>query len=313
MDPVSMLSMTYGTSLLPRSGASSANAIGIPLVRHAWIQEKTPALSKAIEVLPGIMDPPNAREKAACKLLRRSLGSLREAVDLDKLGSAPLLDELAQLLAGFERVRKRTPEKLQDKSATVEQPAQLLSLPPPQAEPAAEPGAEPGAEPSAEPGAEPGMESEETPLLRHDQNFEAAETFQGPRPGFVFKRGDLGLGYYHDEAPAVENEAESSKQAPIPESSELLVSLLECIPAFRLDIPHTVLSQLVHLSEYPSFFTSGIQEKQFEVSLEALVGQIITGWSAEPATHCKDFSVVGLGCSIDITHDDCAVVWAILA
>lgn len=37
-------------------------------------------------------------------------------------------------------------------------------------------------------------------------NFKPASNFQGKRPGFVFKLGDLGLGYYYDPVQGVAQE-----------------------------------------------------------------------------------------------------------
>merc|ERR1712226_1692008 len=35
-----------------------------------------------------------------------------------------------------------------------------------------------------------------------DESFQASETYQGSREGYVYKRGDMGLGYYREDRAA---------------------------------------------------------------------------------------------------------------
>merc|ERR1712039_1042545 len=86
--------------------------------------------------------------------------------------------------------------------------------------------------------------------------------------------------------------------------------LVECIPAFRLGLPHRASTEIVYLREFPSFFTCGVQEKSFEVSSAELGKRLAEAY--QPLVS-EEASVLGVGCAIDIGHDDKAVVCVIVA
>jgi hypothetical protein len=54
--------------------------------------------------------------------------------------------------------------------------------------------------------------------------------------------------------------------------------LLDCVPCFRLGLPHATLMEIIGIREFPSFFTLGLREKPFEVSLKALSEHIVAEW-----------------------------------
>jgi len=93
--------------------------------------------------------------------------------------------------------------------------------------------------------------------------------------------------------------------------------LLEGVPAFRLGLTCSVLSEVLNLREFPSFFTAELREKQFEVSVQALCGAVVDRWVKRPqaitALLNSATRMLGIGCSLDISNDDKAIIYVILA
>eukprot|EP00928_Gymnodinium_smaydae_P013247 TRINITY_DN14850_c0_g1_i1.p1 TRINITY_DN14850_c0_g1~~TRINITY_DN14850_c0_g1_i1.p1 ORF type:complete len:396 (+),score=61.79 TRINITY_DN14850_c0_g1_i1:142-1188(+) len=245
LTPALLLSSTNNTTLLPRSGPVAANSIGGTLLQQSWLALHAPDLAAAIKENPALLEGAGGREKAAKTQLRRELCTLREAAGLqDRLVCAPLLEELAQLLAGFHLLRRRHQSKV-DAENTYDVPPAVQD-----------------AEKSAEP---------------------AVVTDRASRLGV--------------------------------DTAELLDILLPCIPAFRLKPPIALLTDLVFLRDYPSFFTSGMSEKQFSTALESLAVEVASTWTSKGNAEAlrSDWSVLGLGCFSDITHDDGMLVLGIFA
>eukprot|EP00929_Paragymnodinium_shiwhaense_P044287 TRINITY_DN22724_c0_g1_i1.p1 TRINITY_DN22724_c0_g1~~TRINITY_DN22724_c0_g1_i1.p1 ORF type:complete len:445 (-),score=104.87 TRINITY_DN22724_c0_g1_i1:71-1405(-) len=294
------LAVNARTRLLS-SGANTSSA-GFTLVTQAWLERTTPTLKDAIASMPKLVDPPNVREKAAIRLLRRELATRRESMGCRRPHFVAAFDEIAQLGAGFERLCRRAPQKIR--------PA------------ATDGGAKPGPYPAVgavAADAAPGQAAGAAPAALQDgeADFEACSEDKGPRPGWRFSYGHLGLGYYRqkdgeaDAGAANASEAEAS-DVRADEARTLLPKLLQCVPACRTGMRYAVLSELIRLAEFPSFFTVGLAEKNFEVSIEALVQRVSDTWSKAPEFQAEAWTALGVGCSVDITHDDCALLWVIL-
>merc|ERR1711920_271578 len=87
--------------------------------------------------------------------------------------------------------------------------------------------------------------------------------------------------------------------------------LLSFLPIFRLGLEHTVLCDVVHLREAPSFFTADMHEKQFSVSLASVTERVLSTWRSDPAAASAilrgECCLLGVGCSLDISRDDKAI------
>lgn len=88
--------------------------------------------------------------------------------------------------------------------------------------------------------------------------------------------------------------------------------LLRCLPAFRLGVTAETLSHILRLSEAPAFFTMSHKEKAFEVSVQSIADTIVAEWLKQPDSPLLRASCVGLGCAMDIDHDDKGIVIAIV-
>ncbi|CAE7232950.1 unnamed protein product [Symbiodinium pilosum] len=88
--------------------------------------------------------------------------------------------------------------------------------------------------------------------------------------------------------------------------------LLRCLPAFRLGVSGDCLTHIIRLTEAPAFFTMSHKEKAFEVSVQSIADNIIAEWLRQPdcAIMRTDASCLGLGCAVDIDHDDKGIVFA---
>lgn len=84
-------------------------------------------------------------------------------------------------------------------------------------------------------------------LLESNSSFEAADTFAGARPGMVFKKGALGVGYYKDEATASCSSSSSArcaeelacrKEASVPDSRKEAIASSE-LTAGKENYPDT--------------------------------------------------------------------------
>jgi len=100
-------------------------------------------------------------------------------------------------------------------------------------------------------------------------------------------------------------------------AEELIVpALLECVPAFRLGLPHGSVSEILRLSEVPAFFTMEQREKAFQVSVDAFSERVVASWCAKPALAQQllrtEASAIGIGCALDIGHDDKAVIYVVI-
>lgn len=253
--------LKHGSSLLPRSAAASVGSIGSPLLQAPWLDQHVPRLGAAIRDFPWVVDAPGARGKALVRALRQDLWAVREAAGCPRLRSAPLLEELAQLMAGFELVRRGA-----DSRPTVDKIGKRPTV-------------------------------EAPPLELAQEAVVPVEVFTGESQE---------RGWFETTAKAAEAAAAVDARAE-------LVIVLRCIPAFRLGLPFALLQERVHLREFPSFFTAGVQEKQFETSVAAIVGLVSSSWSASTEISREGRSAIGMGCQIDRNLDDTAVVWAIIA
>eukprot|EP00927_Polykrikos_kofoidii_P039251 TRINITY_DN33679_c0_g1_i1.p1 TRINITY_DN33679_c0_g1~~TRINITY_DN33679_c0_g1_i1.p1 ORF type:complete len:449 (-),score=84.48 TRINITY_DN33679_c0_g1_i1:93-1439(-) len=300
--PTAVLATTNNTSLLPRSGAASANSLGSALLQQAWLEENAPDLAAMLTSTPRLADMPNMREKAACKQLRRELTTVRERSGSQALQGARLLDEMAQLLAGFDRIQRRSNDECRQKDDLSPSSSRGPVGDQPQ-------------EPvfidnlgNVKRGAEEGKQA---PSSTREKGGDAntAAICDSTASTTAEVAGTVSDDTCHAAVRSTEaNGAERVKA----DARETLETLLRCIPAFRLGPPHGALSEVVHLREYPSFFTAGMNEKQFFTALEALAQRVITSWTENPQVMGNEWSVLGVGCSIDITHDDCMNVFAIL-
>ena len=56
-------------------------------------------------------------------------------------------------------------------------------------------------------------DNDDIPIMNNDENvkFEASDTFQGDRPGFIFKTGSQGTGYYED----INSQVDSDSTDPV--------------------------------------------------------------------------------------------------
>lgn len=101
------------------------------------------------------------------------------------------------------------------------------------------------------------------------------------------------------------------------EAGDVVAVLLGYVPAFRLGIEFQTMSDIARLSEAPSFFTAGVREKNFEVSLASLAHHFIQSWlkqaDYQQALKSPSFSSIGIGCSINIGNDDKAIVFVLIA
>jgi len=88
--------------------------------------------------------------------------------------------------------------------------------------------------------------------------------------------------------------------------------LLRCLPAFRLGVTAETLSHILRLSEAPAFFTMSHKEKAFEVSVQSIADTIVAEWLRQPDSPLLRASCIGLGCAMDIDHDDKGIVIAIV-
>jgi len=208
--------------------------------------------------------------------------------DAAKLVASQTLGEVAQFVASAALVDLRKPGILNDLPAAGTEVAAVAE--PEEEEAAAEAPAEAKSlEPDGEPGAEASVEG----------NVEATES---------------AVAIHEDNASI--SRLVSAKLTGAGAAGRVIPVILGCVPAFRLGLTHASLNELVGMREAPAFFTSGLREKQFEVSLAALSTQIVEEWLKQPSRAAPLLSpetcAIGVGCSLDVRDDDKAIIFAIL-
>lgn len=96
----------------------------------------------------------------------------------------------------------------------------------------------------------------------------------------------------------------------------VLNTVAESIPVVRLGLPYATFESSLHLRQFPSFFTSGIESKEYQVSLRACVDEFLQSWLKDAGSSAALLSGevlgVGVACALDIKDDDKACVGLVL-
>lgn len=100
-------------------------------------------------------------------------------------------------------------------------------------------------------------------------------------------------------------------------AGQLVPALLSCVPMFRLGLPHGTLSHILDMREMPGFFTAGVRDKLFEISLSSFSEVVLTTWLSNATTSAlllwPEIHTIGVSCAFDVEDDDKAIIFAIFA
>lgn len=289
-----ILNLSYGNVLLLErreravggSGTTTqtASTVSGSLVKRAWLQDRLPKLTDAMEEFHNLFEP-GAREKALSKAIVRCMIEVRASQctpEAARLTTSNVLMEVAQLAASAALVNLRRPDILYLKASLVE--AVITE-----------------AEPDCEPGVQETLTSEIQRTAEEPSRDNATTSVLAQVPLTVLGRSPF-------LAPPPTGAGSAGHVVP---------TILDCVPALRLGLPHATMTELVGMRESPSFFTSGLYEKEFEVSLRALADHIVAQWLKRPALAAAllrpETSVVGTGCALNLGNDDKAIIMAVIA
>lgn len=101
------------------------------------------------------------------------------------------------------------------------------------------------------------------------------------------------------------------------EVEQVMPEIVNCIPIFKAGMPYIYLRETLYLREFPAFFTSATNAKEFDVSLASLISNVVNTWVEKTpsgrALLSAEGLALGVGCAIDIRTDDRAMIFAIIA
>jgi len=275
-------------------GAQKAGTSKGALVRREWLQARLPQIAPMLD--DSLSE--NLRERAAASAVLRTLNEVRAREgqgEASKLAAAPLLREAAQIVASMALKSLRRPE-MREQPMTPAEEALKEHLERKEAERAAAAAAgeaaEGGEQQQQQPPSGEGGAAEDGALVAVASAGQAAGSLRSPAP--LHLRG----------IEAVER--------------VLMPALLECVPAFRLGLSHAATTEILYLREAPAFFTAGPRDKAFEVSMASIGEYLVTAMLKRTGTASAQLlsaeaTSVGVGCAVDLSHDDKAVVCVLVA
>jgi len=260
-------------SQAPLRGPQKVGAVSGALMPRVWLEARLPQVANVLEDVCKFIDV-GTREKVATKAIARAINDRRDK-SAKPLEWANTLGKVAQLVAGMILVAMRRPEMcVQPTTPAEEALTHFLAATEPDGEPASQ----------------------------------GCVTDAGDAPAAAVEPSN-------DDASRMDGEASPKKNTERLCGVEVLEQtavplLLECIPAFRFGLPHRTSTEIAYLREFPAFFTSSPYDKPFEVSLAELAKRLAEAY--QPLVS-EEASVLGLGCAIDLGHDDKAVICLIVA